>query len=114
MINFTSETSTFILSKVIGWIFLAILSKIIIKMIYNALISPLSAIPGPRSCSVSDYPVAVRRPEGRVFEWFYQLHREYGNVVRVGPNFILFSNKEAVRQILVTNVCITLIILTNH
>ncbi|RIA88738.1 cytochrome P450 [Glomus cerebriforme] len=72
-------------------------------MIYNAFISPLSLIPGPKFCSLSEIPIVIRRPEGRVFEWFYQLHREYGNVVRVGPKFILFSSKEAVRQILVTS-----------
>src|SRR5688572_25207041 len=106
MINFTSEAPTITLPKVIGWIFLAILSKIIIKMFYNAFMSPLSVIPGPKNCAVSNLPVATRRPEGRVFEWFYQLHREYGSVVRVGPNFVLFSSKEAVRKILITSVCI--------
>ena len=75
-------------------------------MIYNAFVSPLSLIPGPKLCKISEFSVASRRPEGRVFEWFYQLHREYGNVVRVGPKFILFSSKEAVRQILVTDVSI--------
>ncbi|GES84409.1 cytochrome P450 [Rhizophagus clarus] len=72
-------------------------------MVYNAYISPLSEIPGPKLSSLSEFSIMIRRPEGRVFEWFYQLHLKYGNVVRVGPKFVLFSSKEAVRQILVIN-----------
>ncbi|CAB4390065.1 cytochrome P450 [Rhizophagus irregularis] len=72
-------------------------------MVYNAYISPLRVIPGPKLCSLSEFSIMIRRPEGRVFEWFYQLHHKYGSVVRVGPKFILFSSKEAVRQILVIN-----------
>ncbi|CAI2163281.1 713_t:CDS:2 [Funneliformis geosporum] len=103
MIDFVSGTPTFALSKVIVWVILAVLLRIVSKMIHNALISPLKAIPGPIICSVSDWLIAIRKPHGRVFEWFYQMHREYGNVVRVGPNLVLFSSKEAVRQILITN-----------
>ena len=107
MINFISETSSsFTLSKVIGLMFLVAVLSRIIKRFYDAFISPLSLIPGPKICSLSEFSIIIRRPEGRLFEWFYQLHRKYGSVVRVGPKFILFSDKEAVRKILVTNVCI--------
>ncbi|CAG8629478.1 25513_t:CDS:2 [Dentiscutata erythropus] len=41
-----------------------------------------------------------QKPEGRVFEWFYSLHLRYGNVVRVGPKFVLFDDLEAVKFIL--------------
>jgi len=107
MITFV-DTPTFNLPKLFGWLLLAIFSKLIIKMVYNAYLSPLRVIPGPKLCSLTEFLVTIRRPEGRVFEWFYQLHLKYGSVVRVGPKFILFSSKEAVRQILVTSVCINL------
>ena len=67
-------------------------------MIYNAFVSPLSLIPGPKLCTISEFSVASRRPEGRVFEWFYQLHRKYGNVVRVGPKFILCINNRLISK----------------
>jgi len=103
MIDFVSGTSTYALSKVIGWLILAVFLRIVSSMIHNAFISPLKAIPGPIISSVSYLLISIRRPKGRVFEWFYQMHRQYGNVVRVGPNLVLFSSKEAVRQILYDN-----------
>ncbi|CAG8655256.1 5337_t:CDS:2 [Ambispora leptoticha] len=43
----------------------------------------------------------MKRPEGRVFEWFYSLHLKYGNVVRVVPKYILFEEDlEAIKFIL--------------
>ncbi|CAG8483248.1 11737_t:CDS:2 [Gigaspora rosea] len=63
-------------------------------------ISPLSKIPGPRFSSFTEILVSLKRPQGRVFEWFYSLHSKYGNVVRVGPKFILFDELEAVKFIL--------------
>ena len=50
---------------------------IIVKVIYNAFVNPLSLIPDPELSLMSKSSVATRRSEGRVFEWFYQLHREY-------------------------------------
>ncbi|CAG8649430.1 9802_t:CDS:2, partial [Cetraspora pellucida] len=66
-------------------------------------ISPLSKIPGPAFSSVTEILVSLKRPEGRVFEWFYSLHLKYGNVVRVGPKFILFDDLEAIKFILKDN-----------
>ncbi|CAG8846367.1 23486_t:CDS:1, partial [Racocetra persica] len=43
---------------------------------------------------------SMKRPEGRVFEWFYSLHLKYGNVVKVGPKYILFEDLEAIKFIL--------------
>ncbi|CAG8560801.1 2401_t:CDS:2, partial [Dentiscutata erythropus] len=63
-------------------------------------ISPLSKIPGPLFSSLTEILVSLKRPEGRVFEWFYSLHLKYGNLVRVGPKFILFDDLEAIKFIL--------------
>ncbi|CAG8721308.1 3165_t:CDS:2 [Gigaspora margarita] len=63
-------------------------------------ISPLSKIPGPLFSSFTEILVSLKRPEGRVFEWFYSLHLKYGHVVRVGPKFILFDDLEAIKFIL--------------
>ncbi|CAG8682113.1 12834_t:CDS:2 [Racocetra persica] len=83
------------------FILLAILAaKILYYVIYHTYISPLSKIPGPAFSSVTEILVSLKRPEGRVFEWFYSLHLKYGNVVRVGPKFILFDDLEAIKFIL--------------
>ena len=84
----------------------AVVANLIYSAVYNYYISPLKAIPGPRLNAISKIPILLRRPEGKVFEWFYSLHRQYGPVVRVGPRMVLFADKDAVKQIVVSDVCI--------
>ncbi|CAG8512575.1 9057_t:CDS:2 [Paraglomus occultum] len=90
-----------------GRLLYCLVSAVVAKLIYNAVydyyFSPLKVIPGPRLNAISNIPIRSRRPEGKVFEWFYSLHKQYGPVVRVGPRMILFSDKDAVKQIIVTD-----------
>ncbi|CAG8472742.1 11680_t:CDS:2 [Paraglomus brasilianum] len=85
------------------YLFSAVIAKLIYSAVYNYYISPLKAIPGPRLNAITKLPIRLRRPEGRVFDWFYSLHRQYGPVVRVSPRMVLFADKDAVRQILVSD-----------
>ncbi|KAG9303169.1 hypothetical protein G9A89_001785 [Geosiphon pyriformis] len=45
----------------------------------------------------------IRRPRGKLYEWFSEMHRQFGSVVRIGPNWVIFADKEAIRQIMVTD-----------
>ncbi|CAG8623400.1 523_t:CDS:2, partial [Ambispora leptoticha] len=62
---------------------------------------PLRHIPGPKSSAFTELPIRLRRPYGQVYAWFHELHSQYGSVVRIAPNWVMFSNKDALRQILI-------------
>ncbi|CAG8496385.1 862_t:CDS:2 [Paraglomus occultum] len=81
----------------------ALIAKTVYDIVCNYFISPLSVIPGPRLCAISKLPLIVRRPEGRMFAWFASLVKQYGPVVRIAPNMVLFADRDAVRQILVSD-----------
>ncbi|CAG8590832.1 10618_t:CDS:2 [Paraglomus brasilianum] len=81
----------------------ALVAKIIYDIVYNCYISPLSVIPGPRLCAISRLPTLRRRPKGNVFKWFSSLSKQYGPVVRTAPNMVLFTDKDDIKQILVSD-----------
>lgn len=59
----------------------------------------LRHIPGPRLAALSNF---VRRSwvkTGDAHEIHSKLHRQYGTVVRVGPNAVMVSQPEAVNKI---------------
>ncbi|CAG8474783.1 15421_t:CDS:2 [Dentiscutata heterogama] len=91
------------LFQLIGYALLILLAKLLYHLIYNLYLSPLSKIPSPFLCSISSIPIILRRPEGKIFKWFFHLHKQFGPVVRIGPSFVLFSSKNAVKQILTTD-----------
>ncbi|KAF0412497.1 cytochrome P450 [Gigaspora margarita] len=67
-------------------------------------ICPLSKIPSPSFlCSISNLPIILRKPEGKIFNWYLYLHKNIGPVVRISPSFVLFSSKNAVMQILIND-----------
>nr|CAG8482253.1 8829_t:CDS:2 [Entrophospora candida]CAG8489119.1 3764_t:CDS:2 [Entrophospora candida] len=77
--------------------------KTIYNFVYNYSFTPLCKIPGPKFAKISNLPIILRRPHGKVYKWFWELHQEYGGAVRVAPNHVLFSSKEAIRKILVVD-----------
>ncbi|CAG8507788.1 3283_t:CDS:2 [Ambispora gerdemannii] len=81
--------------------FVTIFTKLVYKLFYEIYLSPLKHIPGPKACAFTDVPLRMRRPYGHVYSWYQELHSQYGNVVRVAPGFVMFSNKEAIRQIMI-------------
>ncbi|CAG8583771.1 26553_t:CDS:2 [Gigaspora margarita] len=67
-------------------------------------ISLFHKIPSPSFlCSISSLPIILRKPEGKIFNWYLYLHKNIGPVVRIGPSFVLFSSKNAVMQILIND-----------
>jgi len=57
--------------------------------------SYLRLIPGPFFASFSYFPRLISVAHGHAHFDAINLHREYGNVVRVGPNHVSFDNSEA-------------------
>lgn len=76
-----------------------IVAYIAFAIVYNLLLSPLSAIPGPWYAAVSDlwltYHV-LRLEQCKVIQ---QLFEQYGPIVRVGPNKVVFNDLSTMRSV---------------
>ena len=67
--------------------------------LYRIYLHPLSGIPGPRLAAVSNCWYAYQVRNGRMLCLGKNLHKQYGPVVRVGPNEVWFNTKDAFRLI---------------
>lgn len=66
---------------------------------HRLFLHPLASIPGPRCAAVSNIWHALQVRNGRMFSLGRTLHKQYGPVVRVGPNEVWFDSKEAFKSI---------------
>jgi hypothetical protein len=61
---------------------------------------PLSSFPGPWHLRISKLINAWIYSKGRQHEIFRQLHKQYGEIVRVGPNELSICEVSAVKSVL--------------
>ncbi|KAH9849430.1 cytochrome P450 [Lenzites betulinus] len=66
---------------------------------FQALLSPLSRLPGPTICALSRLPLILREFTGKRSAWVHQLHTKYGPVVRIAPDEVSFATREAAKEI---------------
>jgi cytochrome P450 len=64
-------------------------------IIYNLFLNPLSKYPGPRRCAVSRLFVTYQLLRGTQVQWIHELHQKYGQVVRVAPDQLSFTDERA-------------------
>jgi hypothetical protein len=57
---------------------------------------PLAKYPGPLVCKLTKFNLAFISFGGRQHVYYYQLHKKYGDVVRIGPNELSLCNIDAV------------------
>ncbi|KAI8143148.1 cytochrome P450 [Fennellomyces sp. T-0311] len=79
----------------------AIVGCFVTSKLYNAFFSPLSHIPGPFQLRFYDmrYAPNFESPPGTSWKKTKQWRDKYGDIVRVGPNMVMVSNKRVLRQI---------------
>lgn len=70
-------------------------------MVRNLYFHPLSGFPGPKLWAASRIPYIVSLFRGNLVVDFAEIHRKYGNVVRVAPGEISFAAEEAWHDIYV-------------
>ncbi|KAL7823123.1 cytochrome P450 [Trichoderma gracile] len=68
-------------------------------VLYRLFLHPLARIPGPKLAAVSNIWHAYHARNGHMFDLGRRLHREYGPLVRVGPNELWFNSTEAFDKI---------------
>ncbi|UKZ89631.1 uncharacterized protein TrAFT101_004675 [Trichoderma asperellum] len=67
--------------------------------IYNLYFHPLRRFPGPKLSAMSFIPYSLILTGGDGHHKVLDLHLKYGPIVRVAPNFLLFSHPDAVNDI---------------
>lgn len=67
--------------------------------VYNLFFHPLRQFPGPFACRISVLPSALHSLTGNGITWIVDMHRIYGDVVRIAPNELSFSGPHALRDI---------------
>ncbi|CAG8951558.1 hypothetical protein HYFRA_00007474 [Hymenoscyphus fraxineus] len=81
-----------------GWVTYSI-TVVIIMIIYNAFLHPLSKVPGPFFARVSGLPSWYSAMSGDRHIWLWQLFQIYGPKVRITPNTVVFCDPVAYRDI---------------
>ncbi|ORX68578.1 cytochrome P450 [Linderina pennispora] len=69
----------------------------------RAFFSPLSTIPGPFLNKLSNLPLRYHTMTGSYHSYTTQLHAKYGEVVRVGTDFVSLSSTSDTRLVLATH-----------
>jgi len=69
------------------------------RYVYNAFLHPLRRFAGPKSASISCLPKIIHSLRGNEYHWLLELHRQYGDVVRVTPNELSFASADAWKDI---------------
>ncbi|KAF2762464.1 cytochrome P450 monooxygenase-like protein [Pseudovirgaria hyperparasitica] len=69
------------------------------KLLYTALLGPLSRYPGPVSAKFSDIESYWHTVKLNRHIWLWQMHEKYGPIVRIGPNSVVISSVEGFHRI---------------
>jgi hypothetical protein len=98
-----------VLAQILGlvwrFVLLVVLSTIVVTLhvvVYRVTFHPLARIPGPRLAAISNVWYGRQIAKGRMAQLGPELHKKYGDVVRVGPNEVWFNTPEAFDQIYCT------------
>ncbi|KAI0833908.1 cytochrome P450 ClCP1 [Hypoxylon sp. FL0890] len=69
------------------------------KAFYNAFLHPLRSFPGPFFWKISPIPRYLRLIRGDLPLYMRELHVKYGPIVRITPNELAFSDRQAWKDI---------------
>lgn len=72
---------------------------VLFKLSWDTFFSTLSTIPGPLVARSTDLWRAYHTYRGRVDATHVELHRKYGDAVRIGPNCVSISDPNLIRTI---------------
>lgn len=62
--------------------------------LYGITFHPLATVPGPKLCGISRIPYWVACLKGQDVFWLHELHRQYGPVLRFGPQDLSYAANE--------------------
>ncbi|PBK94016.1 cytochrome P450 [Armillaria gallica] len=99
MFSFPQITSVDLVSSFAFAAVSLFIAYIALYAIYNAFLSPLSAIPGPWYAAISDIWLTVHVVRLEQCQTIQSLFEKYGPVVRVGPNKVVFNDLSTMRNV---------------
>ncbi|KAK2602625.1 hypothetical protein N8I77_009141 [Diaporthe amygdali] len=79
---------------------LSLIGYLLSHVIYNVFFHPLRKFPGPFWMKASRISYCYRLVTGRLPFDVLELHRQYGEVVRIAPNELVFANAQAWKDIM--------------
>jgi len=82
--------------SLLGGISLVVMSAYVIYMRY---LHPLARYPGPFIASLTNLWKAYSMYQGQMEYVIHDLHKKHGAIVRIGPNDLVISHADAVKQI---------------
>ncbi|TDZ32606.1 Trichothecene C-15 hydroxylase [Colletotrichum spinosum] len=91
------------LSPFILWPAVAVSLSILylfLSSIYNITLHPLRKYPGPKLWAISRLPSIIMLLRGNPHKEILELHRKYGDTVRIGPNHLSFQSPDAWKEIM--------------
>ena len=68
-------------------------------VVYMLFLHPLARYPGPSVASLTNLWKAYTMYQGRMEYVIHDLHEKHGAIVRIGPNDLVISHPDAVKQI---------------
>ncbi|TFK51092.1 cytochrome P450 [Heliocybe sulcata] len=87
------------MSILYGLAAVAIFLRLLYAIYYRLVASPLAKIPGPAVSKLIRLWLVYQELTGRRRTYIHDLHKLYGEVVRIAPNEVSFATGEAVKQI---------------
>lgn len=70
-----------------------------VRALYHVYFHPLSKFAGPKYLALSRIPVTLATLRGRRAQFRFDLHRKYGEIVRVAPDELSFAHSRAWKEI---------------
>lgn len=72
---------------------------VLTRFVWRAIFSPLRIYPGPVLSKITDLWRAAQVYRGGIGSKHLELHRQYGQVVRIGPNCLSVADPNLIRVI---------------
>ncbi|KAK2813209.1 hypothetical protein FQN50_000887 [Emmonsiellopsis sp. PD_5] len=91
---------TFLAAFAVYWIGVQCIAG---KAIYNVHFHPLRNFPGPKHLAAGTIPVTVAKIRGWKAQFCFNLHRKYGQIVRIASNELSFTHTQGWKDIYGTN-----------
>ncbi|KAB8302765.1 hypothetical protein EYC80_006112 [Monilinia laxa] len=100
VINLIQELKPTFTAKyaIISFLLLVIIC-IIVQIIYNIYFHPLSSFPGPKLYAATDIPFLRGLLSGKLSFRTLELHKKYGEVVRIAPNELSYDSAQGWKDI---------------
>ena len=67
--------------------------------IYNIYFHPLARFPGPKICAAFRLTHVISIQRGNLHNQLKDFHDRYGNIVRIAPSELSFTDPEAIKDI---------------